>query len=101
MTVDVSNAMSTALVPCAAKGSSAKQQIVVAQRKVLADKALNACGLLRNDDGQTEVQAEDKPLDDEKMAQMHELIRTRGVKKRLADDFELEMGKGATDCLNI
>lgn len=84
-------ASDSAIVLSASTAAGDRHQLVVAQRHILADKALQACGLVRPG---TDGAEEDFSVNDCKIAQMQELLRTRGVKKRLADDFELEIGEG-------
>jgi hypothetical protein len=67
-------------------------QLAVQQRYALADAALQACGLVRPGcDGSS---AEDFAVDEERISQMSEVCQTRGVKKRLEEEFELKIGVG-------
>lgn len=76
-------------------GSDQKQLAVQAQRYALADYALKVCGLARpGNENCAGQQAGDFHVDGDKVTQMKDVVRTRGVKKRLEDDFDLKPGDG-------
>mmetsp|Transcript_24941 Transcript_24941/g.40038 ORF Transcript_24941/g.40038 Transcript_24941/m.40038 type:complete len:443 (-) Transcript_24941:292-1620(-) len=67
-------------------------QLAVQQRYALADAALKACGLVRP--GCDVSGAEEFVVDEERISQMGDICQTRGVKKRLEEDFDLKIGVG-------
>jgi len=86
--------VSALAVPTAA---DQKQLAIKAQRYALADHALNVCGLMRPGCENEAAQQPDNFLtavDDDSIIQMKDVVRTRGVKKRLEDDFGLLIGNG-------
>lgn len=79
------------------KPADQKQLAIKAQRYALADHALSVIGLARPGCENEAAQQPDDFLtavDDDSIIQMKDVARTRGVKKRLEDDFGLKIGDG-------
>jgi len=86
---------SSALALTTAGRADQKQLAVQAQRYALADYALKVCGLVRPGcENASEKQPNDFSVDGDCLTQMKEVVRTRGVKQRLEDDFDLKIGEG-------
>jgi len=84
----------SALALTAASRADQNQLAIKAQRYALADHALKVCGLVRPGcENASEKQSSDA-LDGDTIIQMKDVVRTRGVKQRLEDDFGLKIGNG-------
>jgi hypothetical protein len=71
-----------------------QSKLAVQHRYALADAALKACGLVRPGCEMVQDHSKEFSVDSERITQMGDIVRKRGVKKRLEDDFDLKIGVG-------
>lgn len=78
----------------ALRAAHPNQLALQAQRYALADYALKVLGLVRPGSESAPGQSDDFSVGEDNITQMKAVVHTRGVKKRLEEDFDLKIGNG-------